>query len=110
MSMAIHRSFLAVALSLACLLATARTAGAAAPDGVATFKVPVCESGDLAPASPRGVFVPLCEDRGNGRKSATLGTLLPNGKLLKRSLPRFPLGTAKEGHALEIYGLVPAGV
>jgi virginiamycin B lyase len=143
----IHRSFLAVSLSLACLLPLAGIAGAAPPDGVATFKVPVCESGDLAPASRRGVFVPLCEDWGNGRKSATLGTLLPNGKLLKRSLPggaagpfavgpageiwagtgagglnlgldriaadgtitRFPLGTAKEGHALEIYGLVPAG-
>jgi streptogramin lyase len=145
--MAIHRSFLAVALSLACLLAVAGTAGAAAPDGVANFKLPVCEGGDLAPASPEGVLVPLCEDRNNGRRSASLGTLLPSGKLLKRSTPgrvtgpfavgpageiwagtgsggvnlgldriaadgtvtQFPLGTAQQYDALEIYGLVPDG-
>jgi virginiamycin B lyase len=100
---AIHRSFLAVALSLACLLAVAGTAGAAPPDGVANFKVPVCESGDLAPASPRGVLVPLCKDRGKGRAIKSLGTLLPSGKLLTRALPGGAIGPFAAGPAGEIW-------
>jgi streptogramin lyase len=145
--MAIRRSLIAAALSLTCLLAVTGIAEAAPPDGVATFKLPVCEISVLAPASPRGVLVPLCKDRGKGRPTRRLGTLSPNGKLLERALPRgaagpfaegpageiwagtgsggstlgidriaadgtvtrFPLGTAPEGHTLEIYGLVTDG-
>jgi virginiamycin B lyase len=144
--MVFRGSLLALALALACLLAAAGIADAAAPDGVATFNLPVCES-DLAPSAPRGVLVPICKNRGEGPPTKTLGTLLPSGKLVKRSLPggatgpfavgpadetwsgtgsgganlgldrvaadgtvtQFPLGTAREEHALEIYGLVPDG-
>jgi streptogramin lyase len=107
--MAIYRSVLALALSLACLFPIAGAAGAAAPDGVANFKLPVCGIRDLATASPRGVLVPLCKDHGKGRPIRSLGTLLPNGKLLKRGLPRGAAGPFATGPAGEIWAGTGSG-
>jgi virginiamycin B lyase len=101
--MAIRRSLIALALSLACLLAVAAIAEAAPPDGAATFKLPVCKISELAPASPRGVLVPLCKVRGKGRPARSLGTLLPNGKLLKRALPHGAAGPFAAGPGGEIW-------
>lgn len=81
------RSLLTLGLSLACFLGVATGAGAATPYGATNFNIPVCDSGDLAPASPEGVLVPVCEDRGSERTIRSLGTLLPSGNLLKRPLP-----------------------
>jgi streptogramin lyase len=107
--MVIRRSLLVLALCLACNFAAAGIAGAAAPDGVANFKVPVCEISELASASPRGVLVPLCKDRGKGRPTRSLGTLLPNGKLLKRALPRGTTGPFATGPAGEIWAGTGSG-
>jgi hypothetical protein len=102
--MVIRRSLLAVALCLTCLLAAAGIADATAPPtGVADFKLPVCENEELAAASPRGVLVALCKDRGEGRPTRTLGTLLPNGKLLKRALPAGATGPFATGPADEVW-------
>jgi virginiamycin B lyase len=107
--MAICRSLIAAALSLTCLLAVTGIAEAAPPDEVATFNLPVCEFSELGPASPRGVFVPLCERQGKGRPTRSLGTLLPNGKLLKRALPRGAAGPFATGMAGEIWAGTGSG-
>jgi virginiamycin B lyase len=107
--MVIRRSLLVIVLSLACLLAAAGIADAAPADGAATFNLPVCESGDLAPASPRGVFVPLCKDRGEGPPARRLGTLLPSGKLVNRSLPGGTSGPFAVGPAGEIWAGTGSG-
>jgi hypothetical protein len=61
--MVIRGSLLALAMSLGCLLAAAGIADAAAPDGVATFTLPVCAGAVLAPPSPaesrRELTIPL---------------------------------------------------
>jgi streptogramin lyase len=107
--MVIRRSLLVIALSLACLFAAAGIANAAAPDGVATFKVPVCQSGDLAPASPRGVLVPICKDQKKGPPIRSLRTLLPSGKLIKRSLPGGTTGPFAVGPAGETWAGTGSG-
>jgi virginiamycin B lyase len=142
-----RRSLIALALSLACLLAFVGPAGGATPYRAINFKVPVCTGADLAPAPGEGVLVPLCRDTKQGPALTSLGTLTPSGTLLERALPggasgpfaagpageiwsgtgnggeklgldriaadgtvtEFPLGTAEEHNALEIYGLVPDG-
>jgi virginiamycin B lyase len=100
--MTVRRSLSVLAVSLVCVLACAGIGGAAAVDGIARFEVPACEGGkggELAPASPEGVLVPLCERRGDGKAIRSLGTVLPDGRLLRRSLPGagpFAVGPAGE--------------
>ena len=107
--MTTRRSLLALALSLACVLAVAASAGAATPYGATNFDVPLCEGGGLAPASPEGVLVPVCERQGNGRTIGVLGTLLPSGGLLKRPLPGVPGGPYAAGPAGEIWAGTGSG-
>jgi streptogramin lyase len=97
-----RRSLHALALSLVCLLAVAGSAGAATRNGVTTFKVPVCEPAELAPAFGEGVMAPLCEKRGR-RIVESLGTLLPSGKVRKRTLPRGDRGPFVAGPAGELW-------
>jgi streptogramin lyase len=100
-----RRPLTALAFALACLLALGSLAGsadAAPSDGTTTFKLPVCELAELAPAPGEGVLVPLCEKR-EGRIVESLGTLLPSGKLRKRSLPRGARGPFVVGPAGELW-------
>jgi streptogramin lyase len=101
--MTARRSLFALGLSLACFLGVAAGAGAATPYGATNFKAPVC--GDLAPAAPEGVLVPLCA----GRTIGSLGTLLPSGELLRRPVSYGASGPFAAGSADEIWAGTGSG-